>query len=143
VLEDIPEKWNSNIIFVLEKWNSNIIFVIEKWNSNIIFVLEKWNSNIIFVLEKWNSNIIFVLEKWSSRELGWIWHVARMEEVKSANKFQTCCKDTSKKLRYTHEDNIIIVFKETGVKSRIWIDLAQDRDHWRALVKAELNLRIT
>ena len=32
--------------------------------------------------------------------------------------------------------------KEIGISMKNWVDLAQDRDDWRALVKASLNLRI-
>jgi hypothetical protein len=39
-------------------------------------------------------------------------------------------------------DNIKIDLREIGWDGRDWIDLAQNRDHWRALVKAVMNLRI-
>ena len=31
--------------------------------------------------------------------------------------------------------------KEIGVNKRNWVDSAQDRDYWRTLVNAALNLR--
>jgi hypothetical protein len=40
------------------------------------------------------------------------------------------------------EDNIRMDLKEIGVNTRNWIDSAQDRDYWRDLVNAALNLRI-
>ena len=33
--------------------------------------------------------------------------------------------------------------KEIGIITRNWVDLAQDRDYSRALVDAELNLRVS
>jgi hypothetical protein len=39
-------------------------------------------------------------------------------------------------------DNIKIDLKEIGWDGGDWIDLAQDRDQWRALVKAIMNLRV-
>ena len=42
--------------------------------------------------------------------------------------------------RLRWENNIRIVLKEIGVNMRNWVDLAQDRDHLRVLVNAELNL---
>ena len=41
------------------------------------------------------------------------------------------------------EDNIKMDLKEIGVSVRSWIDSAQDRDYWRALVNAVLNLQVT
>ena len=39
------------------------------------------------------------------------------------------------------EDNIRIDLKEIGINTRNWVDSAQDRDYWRTLVNAALNLR--
>jgi hypothetical protein len=38
--------------------------------------------------------------------------------------------------------NIKMDLREIGWNDRDWIDLAQDRDKWRALVKAAMNLRV-
>ena len=40
------------------------------------------------------------------------------------------------------EDNIRMDLKEIGINSRDWVDSTQDRDYWRTLVNAELNLRV-
>jgi hypothetical protein len=39
------------------------------------------------------------------------------------------------------EDNIRMDLREIGWGGTDWIDLAQDRDQWRALVNTVLNLR--
>jgi len=44
--------------------------------------------------------------------------------------------------RIRWEDNIKIDLKEVGCEVMDWIELAQDRDRWRALVNAVMNLRV-
>jgi hypothetical protein len=39
-------------------------------------------------------------------------------------------------------DNIKIDLREIGWNGGDWIDLAQDRDQWRDLVKVVMNLRV-
>jgi hypothetical protein len=39
------------------------------------------------------------------------------------------------------KDNIKMDFQEVGCESKDWIDLAQYRDGWRALVNVVMNLR--
>jgi hypothetical protein len=41
------------------------------------------------------------------------------------------------------EDNIKMVVEEVGGGRGDWMELAQDRDRWRALVSTVKNLRVT
>ena len=41
------------------------------------------------------------------------------------------------------EDNIRMYFEEISINAGNWVDSAQDRDCWRALVNAALNLRVS
>ena len=87
-------------------------------------------------------NIVRVIK---SRRLRWAGHVARMEEGRSAFKILTG-KPTGKRLlgriRRRWEDNIRLNLEEIGINSGNWVDSAQERDYWRALVNAALNLLV-
>ena len=77
--------------------------------------------------------------------LRWTGHVARTEEGRSAFKILTG-EPTGKRLlgrpRSSWEDNVRIDLEEIGINAGNWVGSAQDRDYWRALVNAELNLRV-
>ena len=68
-----------------------------------------------------------------------------MEEGRSALKILTG-KPTKKKPlgrpRRRWEDNIKMDLEWIGINAGNWVDSAQDRNYWRALVNAALNLRV-
>ena len=70
----------------------------------------------------------------------WAVHRARMEEDRSDFKIPTGKPAGKRPLgRPRHrfeEDNIRTGFKETGISPRNFIDSAQDKDYWRAIVNA-------
>ena len=47
-----------------------------------------------------------------------------------------------KRPRHRWEDNIRMDLEEIGINEGNWVDSAQDRNYWRALVNAALNLRV-
>ena len=74
--------------------------------------------------------------------LRWARYVTRMEEGRSAIKILTGNHTGKRPLgrpRPRWEDNITMDLEKIGIN---WVDSAQDRDYWRALVKAALNLRV-
>ena len=80
-----------------------------------------------------------------TRRLRWTRHVARMEEGRSAFKILTG-KPTGKRPlgrpRRRWEDNIRMDLEVIGINTGNWVDSAQDRYYWRALVNSALNLRV-
>jgi hypothetical protein len=51
-------------------------------------------------------------------------------------------KETLGRPRCRQEDNIKMDLREIGWDGMDWIDLAQDRDQWRALVNTVMNFRV-
>nr|KAJ4444099.1 hypothetical protein ANN_05888 [Periplaneta americana] len=70
------------------------------------------------------------------RRLRWAGHVARMGESRNAYRVLVG------RPRRRWEDNIKMDLREVEYDGRDWINLAQDRDRWRAYVRAAMNLRV-
>ena len=68
-----------------------------------------------------------------------------MEEGRNAFKILTDKsirkKSSARLMRRWGGGNSRMVLKEIGLNTRNWVDSTQDRDYWRALVNAALNLR--
>ena len=82
-------------------------------------------------------NIVRVIQ---SRRLIWAGHVGR-----SAFKILTGKPTVKRPLgrpRRRWEDNIRMDLEDIGINAGNWVDSAQDRNYWRALVNAALNLRV-
>jgi hypothetical protein len=76
-----------------------------------------------------------------SRRMRWAGHVARMEEKRNAHRLLVE-KSEGKRPLGRWVDNIKMDLGEIGWCNVDWIVLAQDRDKWRALVNAVMNLRV-
>jgi hypothetical protein len=80
-----------------------------------------------------------------SRRMRWEGHVAQMWEKRNAYRILVGKPDRKRPLgrpRRKWVDTIKIDLRHTGWDSMDLIDLAQDRDQWRALVNTVINLRI-
>ncbi|KAJ4444032.1 hypothetical protein ANN_05821 [Periplaneta americana] len=80
-----------------------------------------------------------------SRRLRWAGHVARMGESRNAYRVLVGRPEGKRPLgrpRRRWEDNIKMDLREVGYDDRDWINLAQDRERWRAYVRAAMNLRV-
>jgi hypothetical protein len=78
-----------------------------------------------------------------SKRMRWAGHVARMEEKRNAYRLlvgKPQGKRPLERLRWSWVDNVKMDFGWGGVD---WIDLAQNRDKWRALVNAVMNFQVS
>ncbi|KAJ4435808.1 hypothetical protein ANN_18427 [Periplaneta americana] len=77
-----------------------------------------------------------IIRNIKSRRLRWAGHVARMDESRNAYRVLVGRPEGKRSLgrpRRRWEDNIKMDLREVGYDDREWINLAQDRDRWRAL----------
>ena len=79
-----------------------------------------------------------------SRRMGWAGHVARMEEGRGVHKVLVGKNDGKRTLarpRGRWEDNVEMGLQEVGRGCGDWMEFAQDRDRWRAIVSTVMNFR--
>jgi hypothetical protein len=87
-------------------------------------------------------NIVRVVK---SRRMRWAGHVARMEEDRGVYRVLVGKPEGNRPLRrprHRWEDNIKMDLREVGGGRGDWMELAQDRDRWRALVGTMRNFRV-
>jgi hypothetical protein len=78
-----------------------------------------------------------IIRQIKSRRLRWTGHVARMGQERNVYKVLMEKSEGKRPLgrpRRRWEDGIRIDLREIGWESVEWIQLAQDRDRWRAVV---------
>ncbi|KAJ4439263.1 hypothetical protein ANN_07383 [Periplaneta americana] len=86
-----------------------------------------------------------IIRNIKSKRLRWAGHVARMGESRNAYRVLVGRPEGKRPLgrpRRRWEDNIKMDLREVGYDDREWINLALDRDQWRAYVRAAMNLRV-
>ena len=87
-------------------------------------------------------NIVWVIK---SIKMRWAGHVARMGEERVVYRVLVGKPEGKRPLgrpRRRGVDNIRMDLQEVGCGHVDWIGLAQDRDRWRMLVSAVMNLRV-
>jgi hypothetical protein len=84
-------------------------------------------------------NIIRVMK---SRRLRWAGHVARMGERRGVLVGKPEDRRPLGRPRRRREDNIKMDLREVGWRDIDWINLAQDRNRWWAVVYTVMNFRV-
>ncbi|KAJ4445037.1 hypothetical protein ANN_06836 [Periplaneta americana] len=90
--------------------------------------------------------VFFTIRNIKSRCLRWAGYVASVGESRIAYRVLVRRPEGKRPLgrpRRRWEDNIKVDLREVGYDDRDWIGLAQDRDLWRAYVRAAMNLWTT
>jgi hypothetical protein len=86
-----------------------------------------------------------IIRQIKSRRMRWAGHVARMGEGRNVYRVLVGKPEGKRPLgrpRRRWEDGIKMDLREIGWEGVEWIQLAQDRDRWRAVVNAVMNLRV-
>jgi len=106
-----------------------------KIHVNICGKLHKEELNDLYS----SPNIVRVIK---SRRIRWAGHVARMGKKKCVFRVLVGKPEGKRPVgrpRRRWEDNSKMDLQEMGCRDMDWIELAQDKDRWRALVNAVMN----
>ena len=90
----------------------------------------------------YSPNIVPVLK---SRRMRWAGHIACTRERRGVYRVLVGKPEGKRPLgrpRRRWEDNIKMDLQEVGCEGMDWIELAEDRDRWRARVNAVMNLQV-
>jgi hypothetical protein len=108
----------------------------------VMFLPGQWLKDNEELRDLYSSpNIVRVIR---SRRMRWAGHVARMGERRGAYRILGGRAEGRRPLgrrRHRWEDKIKMDLREMGW-GMDWIELAQDKDRWLALVNAVMNLRV-
>jgi hypothetical protein len=86
-----------------------------------------------------------IIRQIKSRRMRWAGQTARMGEGRNVYRVLVGKPEGKRRLerpRRRWEDGIKMNLREIGWEGVEWIHLAQDRDRWRAVVNAVMNLRV-
>ena len=92
-----------------------------------------------------NEELNYIIRVIESRRMRLAVHVARMGEKRGVYRVLVRKHEGKRPLgrcRRKWEDNIKMDLQEVRCVGTDWIELAQDRDRWRVLVNAVMNLRV-
>ena len=112
-----------------------------KTRNDLILKQAIRNDNCALIFVNWNRKISGA----TMRRVRWVGHVARMCEEWGVYRVLVGKPEGRRLLgrpRRRWVDNIRMELQEVGCGYMDWIGLAQDRDRWRTLVSAVMNLGV-
>ena len=132
-IDTVPYEWNSPVRSFEERTERR--FRISYVGLHTIVLVHQYK----YVCVSYNWNL-------KSRRLRWSGHVARMEQCRNAYKVLVGKPEGKRPLgkpRCRWKDNIKMDLREMCYNLGDWIALAEDRDRWRAYVRAVMNLGVS
>ena len=121
--------------------NETISLYVSEWVLRSLWVYRRLHNEELKDLYS-SLNIVWVIK---SRRMRWSGHVARMGEERGVYRVLVGKPERKRPLgrpRRRWVDNIRTELQEVGCGYMDWIGLAQDRESWRTLVSAVMNLQV-
>ena len=99
------------------------------------------NGESYIMISYMHCNLRLTIRNLKSRRLRWAGYVARMEQSRNAYRVLMGKPEGKGPLgRRKWEDIFKMNLREVGFDAGDWKDLAEDRDQWRAYIRAVMNL---
>ncbi|KAJ4432740.1 hypothetical protein ANN_21378 [Periplaneta americana] len=141
LFQKVTASWNTTFQCCSELGTSTRYLLLQ--NTRFILELHYDNAcsterNMFGTIESSGANF------WKTLGEVWAGHVERMGESRNVYRVLVGRPEGKRPLgrpRRRWEDNIKMDLREVGYDDRDWINLAQDRDQWRAYVRVAMKLR--
>ena len=117
--------------------------IITNYKDNCMKRAESCHTKYAIMNITWLLDIVQVVK---SRRMRWVGHVVCMGEGRGVHRVLVLKHEGKRPLgrpRHRWEDNMKMDLQEVVGGCGDWMELAQDRDRWRALVSTVMNLRVT
>ena len=116
-------------------------FTVSRMQRYEVQILQTYGKSFIYILYTLPSIVRVV----KSRRMRWAGHVALMGEGRGVHRVLVGKPEGKRPMgrpRRRWEDNIKMALQEVEGGCGDWMELAQDRDKWWALVNTVMNLRV-
>jgi hypothetical protein len=119
-------------------------FYVQRGHTRLPNILSEW-LQLCFVFRRFQAQVSDIIRQIKSRRMRWAGHVARTGEGRNVYRVSVGKPEGERPLGWPRrgwEDGIKMDLRDIGWGGVEWIHLAQDRDRWRAVVGAVMNLGV-
>jgi hypothetical protein len=133
-------------VFYIQTYWAAFIYIYFYWRTFREMTLFRLQMLNLHYTDTFSITVCCIVRVVKSRRMGWAGHMARMGEDRGVYRVLVGKPEGKRPLvrpRRRWEDNIKMDLQEVGWGRGDWMELAEDRDRWRALVGTVRNFWVS